>query len=234
MLVIEDLKAGYRGVPALHGVSLRVNEGEIVSIVGSNGAGKSTLLRAISGIVPVSGGTITFLGERIDGLPSHEIVKRGIVQVPEGRHLFGKQTVLENLRLGAYTIRDEKQIAENLEWVFGIFPILRKRSGQRAETLSGGEQQMLALGRGLMTRPRLLMLDECSLGLMPILVEELFNVIKDINGRGVTVLLVEQKVHEALQLAHRAYVLQSGRIVLEGTGQELLRSALVQQAYLGI
>jgi branched-chain amino acid transport system ATP-binding protein len=234
MLVIDNLKAGYSGVLALHGVSLQVKEGEIVSIVGSNGAGKSTLLRTISGIVRAMEGTITFQGERIDNLPSHEIVRWGIGQVPEGRHLFSKQTVLENLRLGAYTLRDRRQISENLDRVYTLFPILKERSSQRAETLSGGQQQMLALGRGLMTGPRLLMIDECSLGVMPLLVEEIFAVIKQINEHGTTVLLVEQKVQEALALAHRAYVLQTGRIVLQGTGQELLCSELVQRAYLGM
>ena len=234
MLVIDNLKAGYSGVLALHGVSLQVNESEIVSIVGSNGAGKSTLLRTISGIVPAMAGTITFQGERIDNLPPHEIVQRGIGQVPEGRHLFGKQTVLENLRLGAYTLNDKRRIEEHLERVYALFPILKERSSQRAETLSGGQQQMLALGRGLMTGPRLLMIDECSLGVMPLLVEEIFRVIRQINEHGTTVLLVEQKVQEALALAHRAYVLQTGRIVLQGTGQELLCSELVQRAYLGM
>jgi len=234
MLVINDLKAGYRGVTSLHGVSLEVADGEIVSIVGSNGAGKSELLCAISGIMPIFEGSITFNGERIDGLPTQSIVAKGIIQVPEGRHLFGKQTVLENLRLGAYTIREESRIAQNLERVYSVFPILKERRNQAAETLSGGEQQMLALGRGLMGQPKLLMVDECSLGVMPIMVEEIFRVIKEINKEGTTVLLVEQKVREALELADRAYVLQTGKIVLSGTCQELLRSDLVQKAYLGM
>jgi len=234
MLVIENLKAGYSGVLALHDVSLEVRQNEIVSIVGSNGAGKSTLLRTISGLVQAMAGSITFEGARIDNLPCHEIVRRGIVQVPEGRHLFGKQTTLENLRLGAYMIHDERVIQQNLAKVYEVFPLLKERAGQRAETLSGGQQQMLALGRGLMSQPKLLMIDECSLGVMPVLVDEIFRVIKQINHAGVTVLLVEQKVQEALALAHRAYVLQTGKVVLSGTGNELLCSELVQRAYLGM
>ena len=234
MLEIVNLKAGYRGVPALQGVSLEVKRGEIVGIIGSNGAGKSTLIRTISGILKPYEGIITFKGRRIDQLPSHEIVRFGIIQVPEGRHLFGKQTVEENLRLGAYLIRDEQKIRKNLEYVYSIFPILKERRKQRADTLSGGQQQMLAIGRGLMGNPELLIVDECSLGVAPIIVEEIFQILKTINTQGTTILLVEQKVHEALELAHRAYVLQTGRIVMSGTGQELLQSELVQKAYLGI
>ena len=234
MLEIVNLKAGYRGVPALQGVFLEVKRGEIVGIIGSNGAGKSTLIRTISGILKPYEGIITFKGRRIDQLPSHEIVRLGIIQVPEGRHLFGKQTVEENLRLGAYLIRDEQKIRNNFEYVYSIFPILKERRKQRADTLSGGQQQMLAIGRGLMGNPELLIVDECSLGVAPIIVEEIFQILKTINTQGTTILLVEQKVHEALELAHRAYVLQTGRIVMSGTGQELLQSELVQKAYLGI
>ncbi|MCX7786341.1 MAG: ABC transporter ATP-binding protein [Spirochaetes bacterium] len=234
MLEIVNLKAGYRGVPALQGVTLEVHKGEIVGIIGSNGAGKSTLIRAISGLIKPTEGTITFKGIRIDTLPSHEIVRLGIIQVPEGRHLFGKQTVEENLKLGAYLIKDEKKIKDHLEHVYSIFPILKERKKQRAETLSGGQQQMLAIGRGLMSNPELLIVDECSLGVAPIVVEEIFRILKTINAQGTTIMLVEQKVHEALELAHRAYVLQTGRVVMHGTGEELLKSELVQKAYLGI
>ena len=215
-------------------VSLHINPGEIVTIVGSNGAGKSTIARTISGVVRVTSGSITFNGERIDHLPPHHIVARGLVHVPEGRHVFGKLTVTENLRLGAYTTTSEAEITKRLEYVHELFPILKERARQQAGSLSGGQQQMLALGRGLMADPKLLILDEPSLGLMPKLVEEVFEAIRTISQTGVTILLIEQRVLEALELCNRGYVIQNGRIVTEGTGTELMDSEMVRKAYLGM
>ncbi|HHV93214.1 MAG TPA: ABC transporter ATP-binding protein [Firmicutes bacterium] len=234
MLNVSSISAGYSGVPALTDVSLHINSGEIVTIVGSNGAGKSTIARTISGLVKPTSGTITFNGERIDQLPPHEIVARGLVHVPEGRHVFSKLTVTENLRLGAYTTDSETEIERRLERVYELFPILKERARQTAGSMSGGQQQMLALGRGLMADPKLLILDEPSLGLMPKLVEELFDAIRAISKTGVTILLIEQRVLEALELCHRGYVLQNGRIVTEGTGAELMDSEMVRKAYLGM
>lgn len=234
MLEVSRIRVCYDQVPAIHDVSFRIGEGEIVSIVGANGAGKSTLLRTISGLLHPDPGQVEFLGERIDQSPAHRIVELGISHVPEGRRIFRYMTVQRNLRLGAYTQKAEEIREETLGQVFEIFPILRERLDQKAGTLSGGEQQMLAIARGLMSRPKLLMLDEPSLGLMPTLVTQVFDTIKRINAEGTTILLVEQNVREALELAHRAYVLQTGNIVLEGTGEELLESDLVRKAYLGI
>lgn len=234
MLRVNDLFAAYGGTPALHGVSFEVPEGQIVSIVGSNGAGKSTILRTISGMLKPTHGTIEFLGEPIHQLPAFRIVQRGIAHVPEGRRLFSKLSVYENLLVGAYTKKSPAFRQKTLDQIYAIFPRLKERQSQRAGTLSGGEQQMLAIGRALMSEPRLLMLDEPSLGIMPVLVDRLFEVIKEINASGITVLLVEQNVQQSLEIAHRAYVLQTGEIVLRGTGQELLASEQVRGAYLGL
>ncbi len=234
MLRVKNLKAGYDGVPVIFDVSFEVREGELVSIVGSNGAGKTTILRAISGLIKPLAGEIEFMGERIDRIPAHEIVERGIAHVPEGRHVFGKMSIRDNLLMGAYTIKSEAEIRKTYEEVCDIFPRLRERESQKAETLSGGEQQMLAIARGLMSRPKILMVDEMSLGLMPILVDKVLDILREIRNRGTTVLLVEQKVQEALEMADRGYVLQTGRIITSGTNKELLESDLVKKAYLGM
>jgi branched-chain amino acid transport system ATP-binding protein len=234
MLTVDGVEVGYDGVPALHGVSFEVRRGEIVTIVGSNGAGKTTILKTISGLLRPTAGTVTFQHRRIDPLESHRVVGLGIAHVPEGRRLFARLTVMQNLVLGAYTRKSTAERAATLERIFGLFPTLRERRTQVAGTLSGGEQQMLAIGRGLMARPTLLMLDEPSLGIAPRLVDEIFASLARIKAEGATILLVEQNVVEALQLADRGYVLQTGRVVLSGTGQELLRSDLVRRAYLGM
>lgn len=234
MLRVKGISVAYGGTPALHRVSFEVPAGQIVAIVGSNGAGKSTILRTISGMLHPTEGSIEFYGEPIHRLPSHATVEKGIAHVPEGRRLFSKLTVLENLLLGAYTRKSKELRQETLAQIFEIFPRLKDRQSQRAGTLSGGEQQMLAIGRGLMSHPKLLMLDEPSLGMMPVLVDRLFEVIGQINRAGTTILLVEQNVQQALELAHRAYCLQTGTVVLEGTGVELLQSDQVRDAYLGL
>lgn len=234
MLEIESIDTFYGDTQALWGVSLSVQEREIVSIIGSNGAGKSTTLQTISGLIPVRSGRIIFLGETINELPPHQIVEKGIAHVPEGREIFPKMTVYQNLLLGAYTKRKGKNFSDSFGNVYDLFPVLKERSHQLAGTLSGGEQQMLVIGRGLMSNPRFLMLDEPSLGLAPLLVTELFEVTKAISGRGVTVLLVEQNVHEALDLSDRAYVLETGRVMLEGKGKDLMDHEHVKRAFLGI
>ncbi len=234
MLDVKQLKVCYGQAPALHDVSFCVNQGELVAIIGSNGAGKSTLMKAISGLIKPSAGEISFDGKRIDNLPAHMIARLGIAHVPEGKHTFVQMTVMQNLLLGAYGDKLVESRMEMLEKVFNMFPILRERSEQKAGTLSGGEQQMLVIARGLMSRPRLLMLDEPSQGIAPIIIERIFEMISRIRDEGMTVLLVEQNVYDALELADRAYVLQTGRMVMEGTGSELLRSDLVRKAYLGI
>ena len=235
MLEVDSIHVGYDGVPALRGVSFKIQEGEIVSIVGSNGAGKSTILKTVSSLLRPTSGSITFLGTRLDTLPVHEVVQQGIAHVPEGRRLFARQTVLGNLLLGAHTRKANAERERDLERVFSLFPVLRERQSQKAGTLSGGEQQMLAIGRGLMLRPRLLMLDEPSLGIAPRLVDRIFETVQELNRKeGITILLVEQNVREALELANRAYVLQTGNVVMEGTGVELLHSDTIQKAYLGI
>ena len=235
MLEVDNVHVAYDGVLALRGVSFRVNEGEIVSIVGSNGAGKTTIMKTISRLLKPVSGTVRFEGHRIDTLSPHDVVRYGIAHVPEGRRLFARQTVMENLILGAYTRRSAAEREADLERVFSLFPILKERSKQRAGTLSGGEQQMLAIGRGLMLRPRLLMLDEPSLGIAPKLVDKIFETVAELNTTDhITILLVEQNVREALELAHRAYVLQTGTVVMEGTGKDLLQSDAIQKAYLGI
>lgn len=234
MLEISDLVAAYGDTPAIFGISMKVAAGEVVSVVGANGAGKSTLLRAISGLLRPRAGTVVFEGRHLEGLEPHQIVREGIALVPEGRRLFGRMTVLQNLLLGAYAVTDPAQVRAGLELAFSVFPRLRERQQQVAGTLSGGEQQMVAIARGLMARPRLLMLDEPSLGLAPILVSEIFRLIQEIKSQGITILLVEQNVREALSLADRAYVLQTGRVVMEGRGRDLLEVDAVRQAYLGL
>ncbi|HZK67324.1 MAG TPA: ABC transporter ATP-binding protein [Chloroflexota bacterium] len=235
MLEVNDIHVGYDGVLALHGITFRVDEGEIVSIVGSNGAGKSTTIKTISGILKPVSGTIVFEGARLDTMPAHKVADLGIAHVPEGRKLFARQTVYENLLLGAYTRKNAKNREEDLERIFSLFPVLKERRDQNAGTLSGGEQQMLAIGRGLMLRPRLLMLDEPSLGIAPKLVDKIFETVKELNQREkLTILLVEQNVREALELASRAYVVQTGRVIMEGTGDQLLATDAIQKAYLGI
>ena len=235
MLNIDSIDVYYGSVQALWKVSLTVAEGEITVVVGSNGAGKTTLLKTISGLLHPKSGNIFFFGKKIDKAPPYEIVKMGIAHVPEGRHLFPYMTVEENLEMGAHLMRDKQEIAETLDWVYQIFPILKERRNQLARTLSGGEQQMLAIGRGLMSKPKLLMLDEPSLGLAPKLVLQVFDLVKKINNdEGITILLVEQNVRQALQIAHKAYVLENGRIIMEDKGQELLHNEHVKKAYLGL
>ena len=234
LLEVEGLVAGYDGVPVLHGVNLSVAPGAITAVVGANGAGKTTLLRAISGVVRAASGSVRIDGQELRGRTAHEIVRAGVAHVPEGRHVFARLTVDQNLRLGAYTIRDPRRIEETRGDVFELFPVLRDRAGQRAGTLSGGEQQMLAIGRALMSRPHVLLLDEPSLGIAPILVERLMEAIGQLPALGTAVLLVEQKVREALESAGEGYVLQTGAVVMRGTGAELLGSDLVRRAYLGI
>lgn len=233
MLQIENLHAGYSDFEVLHGIDLEVSEGEIVALIGANGAGKTTTLRAISGLIEVSEGSITFEDNNITSLRSSQIVAEGVVQVPEGRKLFTDMSVTENLRLGAYR-RGRAEMDETLEEVFELFPRLSERADQSAGTLSGGEQQMVAIGRALMTKPRFLMLDEPSLGLAPKLVSDIFDVIRGIGERGVTVMLVEQNAVHALQLSDHGYVLENGRVVLHGTGKELLGDDRVRTAYLGL
>jgi len=234
MLEVNKINAFYGDAQALWDLSFNVDEGEVITIVGSNGAGKTTTLRAVAGVLHPRSGGITFLGKRIDAVPVHKIVEEGIAHIMEGRKLFSYMTVRENLELGAYTPRAWKRREKTLEWVHELFPILKEREKQLAGTLSGGEQQMLAIGRGLMSMPKLLMLDEPSLGLAPKLVLLVFDIIRRINKEGVTVLLVEQNVHHALTLANRGYVLETGRITLEGKGKELLENPLVKKAYLGM
>ena len=233
MLTVNDINVFYGAIHAIKGVSLEVNEGEIVTLIGANGAGKSTILRTISGLLKPKTGSIQFEGQEIAGMPAHEIVKTGISQVPEGRRIFAEMSVLENLELGAFTRKDKDGIKADMELVFERFPRLKERIGQLAGTLSGGEQQMLAVGRALMSRPRLLLLDEPSMGLAPLLIKEIFAIIQDINKTGTTVLLVEQNANMALSIAHRAYVLETGRITLSGDAKELAASDEVRKAYLG-
>ncbi|HHV35566.1 MAG TPA: ABC transporter ATP-binding protein [Syntrophomonadaceae bacterium] len=233
LLDLEDLNVHYGAIWALKGINLTVGEGEIVSLIGANGAGKSTTLRAISGVIKASSGGISFQGEDITKVPAHDVVKMGIAQVPEGRRVFANLSVLENLELGAYIRKDTKGIKQDLDDVLDRFPRLQERIGQVAGTLSGGEQQMLAIGRALMTRPKLMLLDEPSMGLAPLLVKEIFSIIEEINQEGTTILLVEQNARMALQVASRAYVLETGRIVLDGPAKELAQNEDVKKAYLG-
>ncbi|KHD77631.1 ABC transporter ATP-binding protein [Actinoplanes utahensis] len=234
MLELDDVTVSYGRIEALHGINLTVNEGEIVALIGANGAGKTTTMRAISGTRSLSSGRITFNGEDITKLRADLRVIRGLCQSPEGRQIFPGMTVLENLDMGAYTRKDSRGIAEDLEKVLTMFPRLRERRKQPGGTLSGGEQQMLAVGRALMSRPKLLLLDEPSMGLAPMIIQQIFDIIVEINQAGTTVLLVEQNAQQALSRAHRAYVLETGRIVKEGTGQDLLHDPAVKEAYLGV
>jgi len=233
MLKVKNLKVGYGNVPVIFDFSFDVNQGEVVAIVGSNGAGKSTLLKTISGLLKPFAGEIEFMGERIDTIPAYKIVEKGISHVPEGRQIFGKLSIKDNLLLGAFIIRSESEKLVRLKEVYELFPILRERENQKGETLSGGEQQMLAIARGLMSNPKLLMIDEMSLGLAPVMVDKVMDTLKLIKDK-VTVLLVEQKVQEALEIANRGYVLQNGRLAVAGTGRELLESDIVKKAYLGL
>jgi branched-chain amino acid transport system ATP-binding protein len=234
ILEIDNIKVRYSGLPVLQGISIRVNPGETVCVLGANGAGKSTLLRAIMGTQPAFEGRIIFKAREIQTLRTEEIVRLGIVCVPEEKMLFSPLSVEENLYLGAYVLDDRDQIQRNLQFVYNLFPKLQERRSQPASTLSGGEQQMVAIGRGLMSKPQVLMLDEPSLGLAPILVDEVLDTVRKLKAEGITILLVEQSVREALDLADRGYVLQTGRIVAEGSGQELLGSDIFREAFLGI
>lgn len=233
MLKVDNLQVYYGGIHALKGISVEVSEGQIISLVGANGAGKSTTLRTIVGLVKAKTGSVHFCGEEITNKPSHEIVKRGLLLSPEGRRIFPNLTVRENLAIGAYLRKDQAEIVKDAQWVYELFPRLKERMNQKGGTLSGGEQQMLAIGRALMGRPKLLALDEPSLGLAPLLVKEVFAVLEEIKRTGTTILLVEQNAASALKIAEYAYVLETGRVVLEGPGEELLSDTKVRQAYLG-
>ncbi|MEM2882419.1 MAG: ABC transporter ATP-binding protein [Candidatus Bathyarchaeia archaeon] len=234
MLQVSEIDVSYGHFQVLSGVSLQVSDKELVTVIGSNGAGKTTLLNTIAGLLPPKRGEIRFMGKRIDGLPPHKVVEEGLVLVPEGRGNFSRLTVLENLELSAYTGRAKERKDETLEEVFNIFPILRERRHQKAGTLSGGEQQMLAIGRGLMARPKLLMLDEPSLGLAPKIVLQIFSILRQLKEEGITILLIEQNAHRALELADRAYLLETGRIAMQGRGEELLQDPHLRKLYLGI
>ena len=231
ILSIKDLQVRYGGIEAVNGISFDVPEGDIVTLIGANGAGKSSVLRSIAGLVKPSGGSINFCGDDITGRDSTLIVKRGVTLVPEGRKIFPNLTVLENLKVGAYLRQND--ISEDIQWVYDLFPRLRERSWQAGGTLSGGEQQMLAVGRALMARPKLIMMDEPSLGLAPLVVRDIFEIIREINRQGVTILLIEQNANMALKVADSAYVMETGRITLSGAGRELLNNDAVKKAYLG-
>ncbi len=233
MLEVKNLSVHYGMIQAVRNVNFKVNEGEIVSLIGANGAGKSTILKTLSGLIHPSEGEILYLGENIASTSAKKIVEKGLVQVPEGRHVFPGLTVKENLELGAFLRKDKEEIQKDMESVFERFPILKERKDQDAQTLSGGEQQMLAMGRALMSRPKLLLLDEPSMGLAPIFIREIFKIIQEIQKTGTTVLLIEQNAKMALSISNRAYVLETGSVVLSGTGQELLESDEIQKAYLG-
>ena len=233
MLEVKNLSVHYGMIQAVRNVNFKVNEGEIVSLIGANGAGKSTILKTLSGLIHPSEGEIIYLGENIASTSAKKIVEKGLVQVPEGRHVFPGLTVKENLELGAFLRKDKEGIQKDMEAVFERFPILKERKDQDAQTLSGGEQQMLAMGRALMSRPKLLLLDEPSMGLAPIFIREIFKIIQEIQKTGTTVLLIEQNAKMALSISNRAYVLETGSVVLSGTGQELLESDEIQKAYLG-
>ncbi|WP_367783733.1 ABC transporter ATP-binding protein [Streptococcus pluranimalium] len=233
MLSVENLSVSYGAIEAVKNVSFKVNEGEVVSLIGANGAGKTSILRTISGLVRPKEGKISFLGNEIQRVPARKIVSDGLSQVPEGRHVFAGLTVMENLEMGAFLKKDKDQNQKNLKSIFERFPRLEERKNQDAATLSGGEQQMLAMGRALMSQPKLLLLDEPSMGLAPIFIKEIFDIVQDIQKQGTTVLLIEQNATKALSIADRGYVLETGKIVLSGTGQELLESDEVRKAYLG-
>ena len=232
LLRIEGLKVAYGGIQAVKGASLEVRQGELVTLIGANGAGKTTTLKAITGIQPAADGRIEFMGRTVRGQGPWDLVRQGLVMVPEGRGVFARMTILENLQMGAY-VRNDAEIDADVDKVFAIFPRLQERAAQLAGTLSGGEQQMLAMGRGLMARPKVLLLDEPSMGLSPMMVDKIFEVVADIHGRGTTVLLVEQNASRALQLADRGYVMESGEITMSGEGKALLKDPKVQAAYLG-
>jgi len=233
MLKIDDLVVSYGGIQALRGASIEVEEGKIITLVGANGAGKSTMLRSIVGLVKAKSGTILYQDKNLMLIKPQNIVRHGIILVPEGRRIFPDLTVLENLKLGAYSRTDEKEIKEDMEWVYTLFPILKERTWQQAGTLSGGEQQMLAIARALMSRPKLLMMDEPSLGLAPLIIKNMFNIIKEINKQRVTILLIEQNANAALHIADIGYVIETGKITIKGTGKELLSNDAVKKAYLG-
>ena len=233
MLKVRDLVVAYGGIEALKGISIDVPDGQIITLIGANGAGKSTLLRTIMGLEKAKSGTITYNDEELNSLDSQHIAERGITLVPEGRRIFPNLTVLENLKVGAYLRKDKAGIAEDIKRIYELFPRLEERNWQMAGTLSGGEQQMLAVGRAMMCRPKLIMMDEPSLGLAPLVIKEIFRIIQRINEAGTTVLLVEQNANMALKVAHKAYVLETGRIRMEGTGRELLENEEIKEAYLG-
>jgi branched-chain amino acid transport system ATP-binding protein len=233
MLEVKDLEVTYGVIKAIKGVSFEVNEGEVISLIGANGAGKTTILHAVSGLLGKAGGTVTYEGQDITAYPAHKIVELGMAHVPEGRRVFAQLSVLENLKLGAYTRKDKKELEDTLQTVYKRFPRLEERKNQMAGTLSGGEQQMLAMGRALMSHPKLILMDEPSMGLSPILVEEIFSIIRDISASGTTVLLVEQNAKKALAIADRAYVLETGNIILSGSAEELINDESVKKAYLG-
>lgn len=233
MLEVKDLQVYYGVIQALKGISFEVNQGEVIALIGANGAGKTTTLQTLTGILQAKSGSIMFEGKDLTKVPAHKIVEMGMAHVPEGRRVFSDMTVYENLLMGAYTRKDKNEIAESLEMVYRRFPRLKERQGQRSGTLSGGEQQMLAMGRALMSKPRIILMDEPSMGLSPIFVNEIFNIIKDVSEGGTTVLLVEQNAKKALSIADRAYVLETGNITLEGKAEDLLHNEAVQKAYLG-
>ena len=233
MLEIKNLQVSYGGIRALRGIDLEVPDGKIITLIGANGAGKSTTLQAISGLVKASAGSIRYDGKELTTTPTHQIISNGIALVPEGRRVFADLTVLENLKIGAYLRHDKDEIEKDIEWVYSLFPRLKERNWQMAGTLSGGEQQMLAVGRALMSRPKLLMLDEPSLGLAPLIVQDIFSIIQEINRKGVTILLIEQNANMALKIADYAYVLETGSITFSGPGQELLKDERIRAAYLG-
>ena len=233
MLKVENLEVAYGMIKSIKGVSFEVNEGEVIALIGANGAGKTTILHTVTGLLSPQAGSIVFEGVELTKIPAHKIVGMGMAHVPEGRRVFQELTVLENLKLGAFILNDKKKIESNLEYVYKHFPRLKERRGQVAGTLSGGEQQMLAMGRALMSNPKIILMDEPSMGLSPILVSEIFNIIKEVSADGTTVLLVEQNAKKALSIANRAYVLETGKIVLEGDAKELMNDEQVKKAYLG-
>jgi branched-chain amino acid transport system ATP-binding protein len=234
MIELKDINAGYGQVQIVRDVSMNIDNNEIVALIGANGAGKSTIIKTISGMLPVSSGSIIFEGKRIENMPAHKIITNGIALVPEGRRLFPYMTVQENLELGAYVENNREKVQENMEWVFSLFPILQERRTQLAGTFSGGEQQMLTIGRALMSKPKFLMMDEPSLGLSPMIVDEVFKTVEVLQNEGVTILLVEQNVRKSLEIVSRGYVLEHGRIVLSGEAKELLEDENVKKAYLGM
>ena len=234
LLALEGLKVAYGGIQAVKGIDLVVGKGELVCLIGANGAGKTTTLKGVTGLQPVTGGTVRYDGEDVTGAPAFQLVRRGLAMVPEGRGIFPRLTVLENLEMGAYLVKDRAKIDKGIEQAFTLFPRLKERAGQKGGTLSGGEQQMLATARGLMSNPEILLMDEPSMGLAPVLVDQIFEVIKELNAKGTTILLVEQNALMALAVAHRAYVLQTGSIVLSGSAAEVAADENVRKAYLGI